>query len=466
MLIAAETVEKKAAGTEKDTRTETEKDAGAETGRRTEKVFAEKDVKWHIRGKDYCQIFLRDKTVFVLDLREIPSEEKHFLDLKLSTVRGTYQKTYKTAAGMLLAAITLYGGFLAVRSAIPYQGKLSWILSDLRNKRSILLEHDNVYESGIEGILEDVRHKVELPEKLCLATSFNLHFAPDGEIQSFDTMLYGYDKNGNFTDSYLITYPSGSSGKITVYLHGAAEAPYDADKDLQPLFRSLIIEDDELIAELERDYLEANGYETDLAFDGITGEQKAKTEKYDAILLDVMLPGKTGFDVCRELRKSLRLPIIMVTAKKEDIDKIRGLGLGADDYLVKPFSPTELVARVKSHIYIHNLLSSTEEEEQQETEITYRNLTILPKSRRVYLDKKEVILVNKEFELLLFLAENPNLVFSKDTLFDRVWGMDSLGDAATVTVHINRLRDKLGKNESKNQFIETVWGAGYRFRID
>ena len=177
--------------------------------------------------------------------------------------------------------------------------------------------------------------------------------------------------------------------------------------------RVLIIEDDELIAELECDYLEANGYETDLAFDGITGEQKAKTEKYDAILLDVMLPGKTGFDVCRELRKSLRLPIIMVTAKKEDIDKIRGLGLGADDYLVKPFSPTELVARVKSHIYIHNLLSSAEkEEEQQETEITYRNLTILPKSRRVYLDKKEVILVNKEFELLLFLAENPNLVLS------------------------------------------------------
>lgn len=206
--------------------------------------------------------------------------------------------------------------------------------------------------------------------------------------------------------------------------------------------RILIIEDDELIAELERDYLEANGYETVLAFDGITGEKKAKTEKYDAILLDVMLPGKTGFDVCRELRRSLRLPIIMVTAKKEDIDKIRGLGLGADDYLIKPFSPTELVARVKSHIYIHNLLSSTEEEEQQETEITYRNLTILPKSRRVY------------------------LVFSKDTLFDRVWGMDSLGDAATVTVHINRLRDKLGKNDSKNQFIETVWGAGYRFRID
>lgn len=227
----------------------------------------------------------------------------------------------------------------------------------------------------------------------------------------------------------------------------------------------LIIEDDELIAELERDYLEANGFEADISFDGINGEKRAKSEQYDAILLDVMLPGKTGFDVCRELRRTLRLPIIMVTAKKEDIDKIRGLGLGADDYLVKPFSPAELVARVKSHIHIHKLLLD-EQEEKEETEITYQNLTILPKSRMVYVDKKEVVLVNKEFELLLFMADNPNIVFSKDTIFDRVWGMDSIGDAATVTVHINRLREKLGKNVSKTQFIETVWGAGYRFRIN
>lgn len=226
----------------------------------------------------------------------------------------------------------------------------------------------------------------------------------------------------------------------------------------------LIVEDDELIAELERDYLEANGFETELAFDGLTGEKKAKTGEYDAILLDVMLPGKTGFEVCRELRKSLHLPIIMVTARKEDIDKIRGLGLGADDYLVKPFSPAELVARVKSHIYIHSLLLNAQEE-KGETEISYQNLKILPKSRMVYLDNKEIVLVNKEFELLLFMAENPNIVFSKDTLFDRIWGMDSMGDVATVTVHINRLRDKLGKNTKKAQFIETVWGAGYRFRI-
>lgn len=228
----------------------------------------------------------------------------------------------------------------------------------------------------------------------------------------------------------------------------------------------LIIEDDELIEELERDYLEANGYETEVAFDGITGEKLAKNGKHDAVLLDVMLPGKTGFDICRELRRTMKIPIIMVTAKKEDIDKIRGLGLGADDYLVKPFNPAELVARVKSHIHIHNLLleGRKEKEQESEQEIAYGKIRILPKSRMVYFEETEVVLVNKEFELLLFLAENPNLVFSKDTLFDRIWGMDSMGDAATVTVHVNRLRDKLNKYSNKEQFIETVWGAGYRFR--
>mgnify|MGYP005916603037 CR=1 FL=1 len=225
-----------------------------------------------------------------------------------------------------------------------------------------------------------------------------------------------------------------------------------------------LVEDDESIRELvvytlKSQGMDAKGFERPSLF-----WKELEKEVPALILLDIMLPGKTGFDVCRELRRSLRLPILMVTAKKEDIDKIRGLGLGADDYLVKPFSPAELVARVKSHIHIHNLL--TESKEVKEEEISYRSLTILPKSRMVYLDKKEVVLVNKEFEVLLFLAENPNIVFSKDTLFDRIWGLDSIGDAATVTVHINRLRDKLGKNSSKTQFIETVWGAGYRFRID
>ena len=226
----------------------------------------------------------------------------------------------------------------------------------------------------------------------------------------------------------------------------------------------LIVEDDELIAELERDFLEANGFETELALDGLEGERKAKTEKFDAILLDVMLPGKTGFEICKELRRTMHLPIIMVTARKEDVDKIRGLGLGADDYLVKPFSPTELVARVKSHIHIHGLLLESKEE-QAESSMYYGSLTILPKSRRVYVNGQEAVLVNKEFELLLFLAENPGIVFSKDTLFDRIWGMDSMGDTATVIVHVKRLRDKLEKASPEGrQYIETVWGAGYRFR--
>ena len=228
----------------------------------------------------------------------------------------------------------------------------------------------------------------------------------------------------------------------------------------------LIVEDDELIAELERDFLEANGFETELALDGLEGERKAKTEKFDAILLDVMLPGKTGFEICKELRRTMHLPIIMVTARKEDVDKIRGLGLGADAYLVKPFSPTELVARVKSHIHIHGLLLESKEE-QAESSMYYGSLTILPKSRRVYVNGQEAVLVNKEFELLLFLAENPGIVFSKDTLFDRIWGMDSMGDTATVIVHVKRLRDKLEKASPEGrQYIETVWGAGYRFRVD
>ena len=228
----------------------------------------------------------------------------------------------------------------------------------------------------------------------------------------------------------------------------------------------LIVEDDELIAELERDFLEANGFETELALDGLEGERKAKTEKFDAILLDVMLPGKTGFEICKELRRTMHLPIIMVTARKEDVDKIRGLGLGADDYLVKPFSPTELVARVKSHIHIHGLLLESKEE-QAESSMHYGSHTILPKSRRVYVNRQEAVLVNKEFELLLFLAENPGIVFSKDTLFDRIWGMDSMGDTATVIVHVKRLRDKLEKASPEGrQYIETVWGAGYRFRVD
>lgn len=229
--------------------------------------------------------------------------------------------------------------------------------------------------------------------------------------------------------------------------------------------RILIIEDDELIAELERDYLETNGFSVDLIFDGTEGFERALTGGYDALILDVMLPGKNGFEICRELRRDMNTPILMVTAKKEDVDKIRGLGLGADDYLVKPFSPAELVARVRTHIQMHERRLE-ERAQKKEKGIGIRNLLILPNARRVYLNDEEVSLANKEFELLSFLAENPNIVFSKDTLFDRVWGMDSVGNTATVTVHINRLREKLEREGTGSPFIETVWGAGYRFKVD
>ena len=228
----------------------------------------------------------------------------------------------------------------------------------------------------------------------------------------------------------------------------------------------LVVEDDSLIADLERDYLEANEYEVELAADGIEGLRLCREKDYDLIILDVMLPGVSGFDICREIRKEKHVPVIMVTAKKTDIDKIRGLGLGADDYIVKPFSPTELVARVKAHIQIHErLLSEAPLQMDREEQIDIQDLRIMTLSHRVFIGETEITMTNKEYELLLFLAANPNIVFSKETLFDRIWGMEAAGDTATVTVHINRLRDKIEKDTEKPRYIETVWGAGYRFNI-
>lgn len=226
----------------------------------------------------------------------------------------------------------------------------------------------------------------------------------------------------------------------------------------------LIVEDDKLIAELERDYLEASGYDVEIRLNGDDGYKQLMAGGFDAAILDVMLPGKSGFEICRNAREELDIPIIMVTAKKEDVDKIRGLGLGADDYLVKPFSPAELVARVKSHIQIHNRLLAQKEVKREEA-LIIKNLKIFPRERRVYLDEKEVLLANKEFELLCFMAENPNIVFSKESLYERIWGMESAGNTATVTVHVNRLREKIELNPSLPQFVETVWGVGYRFRV-
>lgn len=228
--------------------------------------------------------------------------------------------------------------------------------------------------------------------------------------------------------------------------------------------RILIIEDDIAIAELERDYLEISGYETEIATDGDMGLKLACNKTFDLILLDLMLPLKNGFELCREIRKETEIPILMVTAKKESIDKIRGLGLGADDYIVKPFDPAELVARVNAHLSRYDRLTSVDKPTPLQ-EIIVGKLRILPKAWRVYLGDEEIKLTSKEFELLLFLATNPNIVFTKDNLFTRIWGMEALGDVATVIVHINRLREKIEEDSSNPCYIETVWGAGYRFKI-
>ena len=228
----------------------------------------------------------------------------------------------------------------------------------------------------------------------------------------------------------------------------------------------LIIEDDESIAELERDYLEITGFNTEIARTGTQGLELALNNDYDLILLDVMLPGKDGFKICEEIRAVKEVPILMVTAKKEDIYKIQGLGIGADDYIVKPFSPSELVARVSAHISRYERLTSMDKNNDNEkSSITIGRIKILLKARRIYVGEEEIRFANKEFELLLFLASNPNIVFSKETLLDRIWGEESFGDSSTVTVHINRIRDKIEVDSSNPEYIETVWGAGYRFNL-
>lgn len=224
----------------------------------------------------------------------------------------------------------------------------------------------------------------------------------------------------------------------------------------------LIIEDDIAIAEIERDYLEINGFEVTIETDGVSGMNTALKGGFQLVLLDLMLPKIDGFTVCRSLREHLDIPILMVTAKKEDIDKIRGLGLGADDYIVKPFSPGELVARVQAHIAAYNRLKGGIHEIQPE--ITVGAIRINPKSHRVFVKEQEISLKNKEYELLLFLVTNADIVFDKETLYERIWGMDAVGDNATVAVHINRLREKIEDDPSSPHYIETVWGVGYRFR--
>lgn len=223
----------------------------------------------------------------------------------------------------------------------------------------------------------------------------------------------------------------------------------------------LIIEDDAAIAAIERDYLEIDGFAVEIASDGIAGLDRGLNGGFDLILLDLMLPGLDGFTLCRRLREKLDIPILMVTARQEDIDKIRGLGLGADDYIEKPFSPSVLVARVKANLAQYRRVSGAK---KVPSEITLGGIRINTGTHRVFAEGREVELKNKEFELLLFLMLNVDMVFDRETLYEKVWGMDAMGDNATVAVHINRLREKIEKDPAKPRYIETVWGAGYRFR--
>ncbi|PAE24889.1 response regulator transcription factor [Bacillus sp. 7894-2] len=224
----------------------------------------------------------------------------------------------------------------------------------------------------------------------------------------------------------------------------------------------LIIEDELSIAELERDYLELNQYEADIAATGQEGLDRLKTNAYRLVLLDLMLPDMDGYEVCKKIREVSEIPIIMVTAKNEDIDMIRGLGRGADDYIAKPFNPNQLIARVKAHIARYDRLTSSGPGKDEDIRIG--DLLIQPVTRKVFVNNEEKTLTAKEFDLLLFMASSPNQVFSKEHLLEQVWGFDFYGDVTTVTVHIRRLREKIEKDPSQPDNIETVWGVGYRFK--
>ena len=227
--------------------------------------------------------------------------------------------------------------------------------------------------------------------------------------------------------------------------------------------RILIVEDEETIADLEKDYLELSGFEVKVANDGEAGLKEALNGDYNLFILDLMLPGVDGFEICRKIRDEKNTPIIMVSAKKDDIDKIRGLGLGADDYMTKPFSPSELVARVKAHLARYDRLTGSAVSKNNVIEI--RGLKIDTTARRVWINGEEKAFTTKEFDLLTFVAGHPNHVYTKEELFREIWDMESIGDIATVTVHIKKIREKVEMDTSNPQYIETIWGVGYRFKM-
>ncbi len=226
----------------------------------------------------------------------------------------------------------------------------------------------------------------------------------------------------------------------------------------------LIIEDEQAIAELEKDYLELYDFDVNIENDGKKGLDRALLENYDIVIVDLMLPTVDGFEICKRIREVKNIPMLVVSAKKEDIDKIRGLELGADDYITKPFSPSELVARVKAHLSRYERLVKSGSGQENEF-IEIRGIKIDKTARRVFVNGEEKILTTKEFDLLAFLASNPNHVYTKEELFKEIWNMDSIGDIATVTVHIKKIREKIELNTAKPQYIETIWGVGYRFKV-
>ncbi len=228
--------------------------------------------------------------------------------------------------------------------------------------------------------------------------------------------------------------------------------------------RILIVEDDEDISMVEEAYLESAGYETKIIAEGTSVLELLGKEQFDLILLDLMLPGKSGYEICREIRDQIDIPILMVTARTEPVDKLRGLGLGADDYIAKPFDPAELVARVHANLRQYERLQkkTTKEKNDEPEEIKIRDLRILVNSWKVYKGEREIKFPNREFEILKFFAMNPNIVFSKEQIFEEIWGYDYVGDSATVMVHINRIREKIEDDSKNPKILETVWGAGYR----
>ncbi|MEK0315818.1 response regulator transcription factor [Cohnella sp. 56] len=228
--------------------------------------------------------------------------------------------------------------------------------------------------------------------------------------------------------------------------------------------RILIVEDEQVIGEVQKDYLEAAGCAVDIAASGDVGLAMALEGDYDLLILDLMLPKVDGFEICRQIRARKNIPILMVSARKEDIDKIRGLGLGADDYMTKPFSVGELVARVKAHLSRYDRLTEGGRARPAD-EISLRGIRIDKPSRKVFVNESEVAFTSKEYDLLLFLALHPNRVFGKDELFEKIWGFDANGDTATVTVYISKLREKIEADPSRPQYIETIWGVGYRFNL-